>query len=229
MVELSSRQGHDGYRQLAQFFIIDGGVGAQRAAKLRVKVVFFKGELSGRTAGNSRALHEQLDRLVAQQPDADVRQVEMVFLQHCQLFHAGFLQHLLQHARRLTATDEDTMVLGDGGIEPQAIADHIGLGHLTQSLCGTDIHVATDNHGCQTIGCLFHDSFIERQLQVEQCLREALATLPTEHGDGRQYLAADSIRRQSAALSAGMQNDAPLTVQPCLGLLQQPGGAPTRP
>ena len=170
MVELTARQRYDGYCQLVQFFVFNEGVSAQRTTELSVEVVLLEGEPSGRTAGNSRALHEQLYCLVTQQPDADVRQVVMVFLQCCQLLYAWLLQHLLQHIGSSAVADEDTVVLGDGCVEPQTIANDISLRNLSQSLCSTDIHVAAHYHRRQTLRSLLHDALIEWQLQVEECL-----------------------------------------------------------
>ena len=143
-------------------------------------------------------------------------------------------------------TDEDTMILGDGGIEPQAVAHHVGVRNLSDALCCADIHVAADYHRMEARRSLLHDALIERQLQVEQRLRQALAALPAEHGDRCQYLAADGVGWQTAALTASMQHDALLGSQPSLkffvfvfvpvnvpvtkeSLHQQPRRSPTRP
>ena len=120
------------------------------------------------------------------------------------------------------------MVLGNGGVEPQAIAYHISIGDGPDTLCSTDIHITTDNHRRQTLRSLLHHPFIERQLEVEQGLRQALSAFPTEHRNRRQYLATDGIRRQASALPTGMKDDTTLTVQPFLSLLQCPCGTATR-
>ena len=54
---------------------------------------------------------------------------------------------------------------------------------------GTDIYIATHNHGVDIIRGKRHQSLIEGQLQGEQRLRETLPPLPPEHGDGSEYLA----------------------------------------
>ena len=239
MVELATRQRHDGYRQRLQLRVVDGRLSAQGAAEIGVQVIF----ADASPPSIHRPPHEQLHGTVAEQPDADVRQVEMVLLQFGQPLDAGLLQHLLQHAGRPAVADEDTMILGNGGVEPQAIAHHVGLGNLSYALGSTDIDVAADNHRCQTLRSLFHQSFVERQLQVEERLRQLLSTLPAEYGNRCQHLAADGIGRQALAASAGMQDDAFLLRQPvvkvcftfpcslftCIRLLQQPGGSTTRP
>ena len=96
------------------------------------------------------------------------------------------------------------MVLRDSSIKPQSVAHHIGIGDRTDALGSTDIHIATDYHRGQTLRGLLHHPFIERQLKVEQGLRQSLATLPTEHGDRGQYLTTGGIGGQSATLSTGM-------------------------
>ena len=81
------------------------------------------------------------------------------------------------------------MVLGYFGSEPQAIAHHVGIGDGLERLGSADVDIAADNHRAQTLGRLVHDALIEGHLQGEQVLRQALAALPSEHGNGREYLA----------------------------------------
>ena len=135
------------------------------------------------------------------------------------------------------------MVLGNGRIQPQSVAYHVRIRYLPDALSSPDIDVPADYHGRQPVRSLSHHTLIERQLQVEQCLRQLLSPFPAEHGYGSQYLATGSIRRQATALTARMQDDTLLTRQPVIeifftfpfslftqiGLLQQPGGSPTRP
>ena len=231
VVERSSGQGYDGHGQLAQLRVVDGGMRTQRTTELGIEVVLLQERRSpcGRNAGRSAALFQQLHGPVGEQPDADVGQVEMVLQQLRQLFRSRLLQHLLQHTGCPSVAHEDAVVPGDSGIEPQAVAHHVGIGYSIQPLCRTDVDIAADYHRGQPGGSLLHDALIERQLQVEQRLRKLLAALPPEHGYGGQYLAAGSIRRQPAALSAGMEDDAALALQPVFSLLQQPGSTSTRP
>ena len=151
----------------------------------------------------------------------------MICQQVGQLFRRWFLQHLLQHVGRTSVADEHSMMAGYRGVEPQAIAHHVGIGNIANTLSSPDIDVATDNHRGQTPWRLFHHALVEWQLQVKQRLRQALTTFPAEHGDGGQHLTTDSIRRQTLALSAGMNDDARLAFQPVAGLLEEPGGSPT--
>ena len=143
-------------------------MGAQGTAELGVEVVFFDGELS--RPGVLGAFHQQLDSAVAEQPDANIGQVEMVFQQFRQALSIRLLQHHLQHIRRTTVTDKNTVVLGNRGVEPQAIAHHIGIGDSANALCCADIHIATDYHGGQSLRGLRHHTLVEGQLQVEQGL-----------------------------------------------------------
>ena len=96
------------------------------------------------------------------------------------------------------------MVLGNGSVKPQAVAYHVGIGDVAKAFSSTDIHVATDNHRGETRGRLFHHALVEWQLQVEQRLRQTLATLPAEYRDGRQHLTTDGIGRQAFALATSM-------------------------
>ena len=159
-------------------------------------------------------LHQQLDGAVAEHPDADVGQVVVVLLQLVERLHRRLLEHLLQHGGCLAATDEDAVVLGHRGGQPETVADDVGIGHRLQGLGGTDEDIAADHHRVDIVGRHRHELTVEGQLQVEQRLVEPLAALPAEDGHGHQDLAADGIRRQPAALSAGMDEDAFVGRQP---------------
>ena len=181
-----------------QLWVIDGWMSAQRAAELTVEVVFLDMVTLDRT------FHQELHSTVGEQPNTDIRQIEMVFEQFCEAFGTGLLQHLLQHVRGATVADKDPVILGDRGIKPKSIAHHVSIGDRSYALSSTDIDIAADNHRSQTFGSLSHHTLIERQLQVKQGLRQSLATLPTENGDGGENLATGGIRGQSATLSACM-------------------------
>ena len=177
------------------------------------------------------ALPQQRDGLVAQQPHTYVRQIEMVALQVGQRLHAGLLQHPFQHVGTPATADKHAVVLGHRGVEPQPVADDIGIGDRLQGLVGADEHVATDHHRMNLVRRHRHDLLVERQLQTQQILRQPLTTLPTEHGYRCQNLARRGIAGQSAALSAGMEQDTLLSGEPVaevfstvgtLALLQQP-------
>ena len=71
---------------------------------------------------------------VAEQPHADVGEIEVVALQLLQSVGAGLLQHLLQHLWRVPVGDEHPMIAGHAGIEPQPVAHHIGLRHWRQGV-----------------------------------------------------------------------------------------------
>ena len=80
MVELATLQRHNGYRELMQLGVVDGRMGAQRTAELAVEIVFLKASRASRTSRTSHTtLHEQLHGAVGEQPDTDIRQIEMVF------------------------------------------------------------------------------------------------------------------------------------------------------
>ncbi len=107
MIELTACQREDGNLQLPQFLVGYQWIGTQRTAKFRIKVVFPELGFFCPTL-----FHQQFNCLVAQQPDADIRQIEMLFLQFAKGLHRGFLQHVFQYGRCLTAADEYPMVLG---------------------------------------------------------------------------------------------------------------------
>ena len=160
----------------------------------------------------------------------------MVFLQLVQRFDAGFLQHVLQYLWRLARADKHAVVLSHRGIEPQAVANHIGIGHWLQGLRRTYQHIATHHHSMYALWRHLHHLLVKRQLQTQQILRKALSALPTEHRHWRQDLTRWSIRRQTTTLSASMQQYALFAWQPLAERfailnshtgLQQPCGATT--
>ena len=229
MIEGTTRQGHDGHRKTAQLRVVNQRIRAQRATKLIIEIIRLQLRLIGPTA-----FHEQTDSTVAENPYADIRQVIMLLLKFLQFLNTGLLEHLLQHLRRATVGHKDAMILGHAGIQPQTITHHVCLRHRRQGLSGGDEHIATNNHGIQAVGRLRHHLFIERQLQGQEILRQTLSPLPSEHRDGREYLARRGIGRQATTLPASMQEDAFLASQPRVervgglrtpGLHQQPGRA----
>ena len=167
MIELTAWQRHHSHRQRLQFRVVNGGIGPQRTTELRIQIVFAE---TG-SPNIHRFLLQQPHRLVAQHPDADIRQIEVVLQQFRQRLRRRLLQHLLQDVRRTAVAHEYPVVLGDRGVQPQAVTHHIGLGNLSDALGSTDIHVATDNHRRQTAWRLCHHPLIQRQLQVHQRLR----------------------------------------------------------
>ena len=229
MIELTAWQRHHSHRQRLQFRVVNRRIGPQCTTEFRIQIVFAEIHAIGSPVARSAALLQQPHRLVAQHPDADIRQVEVVLQQLRQRLRRRLLQHLFQDVRRTAVAHEHPVVLGDRGVQPQTVTHHIGLRNLSDALGSTDIHVAADNHRRQTARRLFHHPLIQRQLQVHQRLRQPLTALPAEYGNRRQHLATDSIRRQPLALSSGMQNDATLALQPFFGLLQHPGSTSTRP
>ncbi len=199
VVKLASRQGQNGHAQRAQLVVDDLRIGAERTPEIGIQVVF--GDILT-TAG---ALHEQADGTVAEHPHAYVGKVKTCLQKVVKFGYARFLEHSLQHRGRLAVADEHTVVGGDGRIEPQAVAHHVGIGHGRQLLGSAYIYVAAYNHRMDIVGREAHQTLIQRKLQVEQRLRKALSALPSEHGNGCKYLTRRSIRRQPAALASGME------------------------
>ena len=63
-------------------------------------------------------------------------------------------------------------------------------------------------------GCRLHDLLVERELQRQQVLSDALASAPAENGNGHQRLARRGVGRQAAALPTGMDQYALLAFEP---------------
>ena len=94
----------------------------------------------------------------------------MFFLYLVQGLYRGLLQHLLQDGGRLTTADEHAMVLGYRSIEPQTIADDVGLWNRLEGLCSPDQHVTANYHRMDVIRRHRHHFLIKRQLQTQQVL-----------------------------------------------------------
>ncbi|CCZ47349.1 unknown [Bacteroides sp. CAG:661] len=236
VIELATRQRQDGHRQGVQLVVGNARMGTQRPTEVGVEVVVAQvgpghGRV-GRPFGLERALLEQLDGTVAQEPDADVHQEEMGLRQVFELSQRGLLKHEVEHFGRLAVGHEHAVMGGQHGVHPQAVAHDVGLRDVLQGLLGADVDVAAGNEGAERLGGTLHNLFIKRELQGEQVLSQLLATLPAEHGQRRQNLARGGIGGQATALAAGMEEDALLGAG--LGgavlfpLAQEPGGAATR-
>ena len=86
MVELTTRQWHDGYRQLTQFRIVNCWVSTQRTTEFGVEIVLFERACGDRIAAywgkrrtiNSLPFHKQLHGTVTEHPDANIRQVVVI-------------------------------------------------------------------------------------------------------------------------------------------------------
>ena len=131
-----------------------------------------------------------------------------------QRLDGGLLQHPLQLVGPLVGGDEDAVMACRLGIEPQAVADHVGLGDGLERLRGADEHVATDDHRVERTGRLGHDALIERHLQRQQVLGEPLSPFPAKDGDRGEHLARRGIGGQASALSARMEQQPLVGGQP---------------
>ena len=174
MIELAARQRHYRNLQTGDLVIRLRRLCAQGTAKLAIKIIFFKASMTSLTSLTSlaspAALREQRHSTVREHPHTDIRQKEMIALQFGERLDRRFLKHLLQHGGRTPAADEDAMVLGHRGIEPEAVADDIRLRDGLQRLCGTDEHIATDYHRMDMIRRCRHHLLIKRQLYTQQIL-----------------------------------------------------------
>ena len=246
VVELATRQGQYGHRQVGQ-----SGVGARRiltqcATKVAIQVVVARQrcKMSARCAALATIgsgltlLHQALDSLVAEQPHPDVHQHQVRGHQFGLLCSCRLLQHKVELCGRLAVHQKHAMVRCLHGVGPQTIAHHVGLGNVLQSFGGAQQYIATHYQCVQRCRCLVHDVVVERQLQVEQRLVNALAACPPEHGYWGEHLAAWCVGRQSPALSASMQQHTFVLCQPCvkthictfvgMGRLEQPCRAAAR-
>ena len=98
------------------------------------------------------------------------------------------------------------MVLRNLRAEPQTVAYDVRiLGYRLQRFGGAYVHVAAHYHRVQTAWGGVHDALVERHLQRQQVLVQTLSAFPAEHWQRCKYLARWSVRRQSATLSAGVQ------------------------
>ena len=236
VVELTTRQGQDGHRQGVQLVVGNARMSAQRPTEVGIEVVVTQvGPRHGRVSrpfGLERTLLEQLDGTIAQKPDADVHQEEMGLRQGFEFGQRGLLKHEVEHFGLLATGNEHSVMGGQHGVHPQAVAHDIGLGNVLQGLLGTDVDVAAGYKGAKRLGSTLHDLFVQGQLQIEQMLTQLLAARPAEHRQGRQYPARRGIGRQATALTAGMEEDALLGAglggAVLLPLAQEPGGATAR-
>ena len=227
MIEIPPFQRQDGHRQAVQLRVVQRRTVSQCQTELGVHVVKRQLPVTVRT------LHHQFHRPVAQQPNPDVHQEQMLAHQCAQLGHTGFLQHESQPLRRPAVRYEHPMVLSQARVYPQPIAHHVGFGDVLQRPVGTDIHVATGHQRVQRLRRTLHNLLVKGQLKRQKVLIQTLSPLPPEHRYRSQYFPRRRVSRQTSALPSGMQQDAFLTRQPCskcfsfirLGLLaglQQP-------
>ena len=212
MMKFASRQRQDSHFQCIQFRVCDLWVLAQGESEVRIEVI----ELDGRRIdtihhillfGTEASVHEQTQCFVRQYPYTDVHQEEMLLHELTECLYRWFLQHVVELVGVVTSRHEDSVVLGKRRIDPQAVTHHIGIRNVLKRCIGTYIHVATHNHRLEPFGSFLHNLVVERQLQVEQVLRQFLSAFPSEHGDRSEYLARRRIARQPSALSACVQND----------------------
>ena len=76
----------------------------------------------------------------------------MILLQFTESCHRRFLQHLFQRGGCATAADKHAMILSHGCIKPQTIANDISIRNRLKGLSGPNQHIATDDHGVNTVG-----------------------------------------------------------------------------
>ena len=202
VVELATGKRQDGHTQAIEFLVGYARMLAKRQAEFGIHIV------EGKLTLPVRALHQQLDGTVAQQPDADVHEEKVSLQEAAQFLDRGFLQHEVELVGGTTGRHEDAVVLRQVGIDPQTVAHDIGFGYLLQRLGGADIHVATGNERVQGIGSLLHNLFVKGKLQGKEVLRKTLPPGPSEDRNGCQHFTRRSIARQATALPTSMQQDA---------------------
>ena len=129
------------------------------------------------------------------------------------------------------------MILGKRRVNPKPKADDIGLGYLLQ-LLRTYQDISAGNKRVQPLWRSVQNLLVQRQLQLEQVLGDALPASPAEDGYWRQDLSAWRVRWQSATLSSGMKEYSLLPGKPSAEILaslvrfptfaKQPTGASAR-
>ena len=80
--------------------------------------------------------------------------------QFLQFLDRWLLQHLFENRGSAAVGDEYPVVLGYRGVEPQAIAHHVGIWHRRQLFGGADIHIAAHNHRVDIIRGERHQSLV---------------------------------------------------------------------
>ena len=208
MIELTTRQRQDSYAQLIEFLVDNARIFTQCKTKLGIHIVEREFAIFVRT------VHQEFYGTVAQQPDTDVHQEKMGFHQVAQFLDGRLLKHEVELVGIAAGGHEHTVVLCQVGIDPQTIAHDIGLGDVLQRFAGADIDIATGNQCMQFVRSLLHNPFVQRKLQGQQVLRQALSPRPTKDGYGCQDFSRRSITGQTTALTSGMQENTFLTRQP---------------
>ena len=199
MIELTPRKRQDSHTQLIHFLILDFRVSTQRQSKFRIHIIEREFSFPVRT------LHQQLHCTIAQQPNTDIHQEQVRLHQIAQFFDRRFLQHEIQLIWIPTRRNKHPMILGQIRIHPQTITYDIGFRNFLQRLTCTNIHISTGYQRMQRIRSILHDLLIQRKLQSQQVLRQALSACPTKHRYRRQNLARRCITRQTTALSSRMK------------------------
>ena len=220
MVELAAGQGQHGYFQLCQFGVVERGVKAERTAEIGVKVIVvdaLHALLRQQSVGRLAALaHQEMHGAVGKQPHADVHHGIVRLHEPRLLFGRRLLQHEVEHIGVLAAHHEHAMMRSLLHVGPETVAHNVGIGYVLQRLGGTQIHVAAGNERAQRGRRFLQDALVKRHLKIEQSLVYFLSPRPTKYRNGREYLAARGIRRQAAALAAGMEQHALFFGEPFL-------------
>ena len=205
MVELATWQRQYHGLQCVYRLVLHARLVAESAAELAVHVVVHHLD-RGYVRSVGRTLHEHFHGAVGENPYTDVGEVEVVGEQCGECLHRRLLKHTLQLGWLFARTDEHAVVLRYLRAEPQTVAYDVRiLGYRLQRFGGAYVHVAAHYHRVQTAWGDVHDALVERHLQRQQVLVQTLSAFPAEHWQRCKYLARWSVRRQSATLSAGVQ------------------------
>ena len=164
MIELSPLERHDRYLELVDFWVGDDRRRAKRTAKLPVKVV--GGGISILLTVSCEHFHS----LVAEYPQTDVGEIEMLTDEVLERFHRWFLQHTFQGGGVFPFRYEYPVGCRHLIIEPKTVTHHVGLGHHRRAFVGSNEHITAHYHGVHRLRCHGHHLLEKRHLQREQVL-----------------------------------------------------------
>ena len=132
---------------------------------------------------------EYVECAVAEQPHTYVHQEIGARGKLAELPYGGLLQHGGKFVGAVAVNDEDTVVRGKLGVDPDSVAHHVGFRNRPGTALGAYQHIAAGDERAQRVRRILHDFFIKRHLQREQRLANGLPGSPAENRHRRKHLA----------------------------------------
>ena len=90
--------------------------------------------------------HQQLYSTIAEKPDADISEIQIIVEKIGKRIHGRLLQHTFQDRRILREEYKHAVIFRYFRSQPKSIAQ-LNIRNGLQRFCGTDINIATHNHG----------------------------------------------------------------------------------